>query len=54
LAFVDDEEAIGWRGLGWGLLFPLLQPGRVIVTTKDVTTIQLNPTWSIDVAAVSG
>jgi len=37
-----------------GPFFPLLQPGRVIVTTKDIATIEFNPTWSIDLAAISG
>jgi len=37
-----------------GPFFPLLQPGRVIVTTADIETIDYNPTWSVDLAAVTG
>ena len=37
-----------------GPFFPLLQPGRTIVATKDITTIDYNPSWSIDLAAVTG
>jgi len=37
-----------------GPFFPLLQPGRVIVTTGDIATIDFNPTWSVDLAAVTG
>lgn len=37
-----------------GPFFPLLQPGRVIVTTGDVATIDYNPSWSVDLAAVTG
>jgi peptide/nickel transport system substrate-binding protein len=37
-----------------GPFFPLVQPGRTIVATKDITTIDYNPTWSIDLAAVTG
>jgi len=37
-----------------GPFFPLLQPGRVIVTTADIATIDYNPTWSVDLAAVTG
>jgi peptide/nickel transport system substrate-binding protein len=37
-----------------GPFFPLLQPGRVIVTTADIAKIDYNPTWSVDLAAVTG
>jgi len=37
-----------------GPFFPLLQPGRVIVTTGDIATIEYNPVWSVDLAAVTG
>jgi peptide/nickel transport system substrate-binding protein len=37
-----------------GPFFPLLQPGKAIVATKDIATIPFNPIWSIDLAAVSG
>ena len=37
-----------------GPFFPLLQPGRAIVATKDITTIAFNPAWTIDLAGVSG
>jgi len=37
-----------------GPYFPVLQPGRVIVTTADIATIDYNPTWSVDLAAVTG
>lgn len=37
-----------------GPFFPILQPGRTIVATKDITAIDYNPTWSIDLAAVTG
>jgi len=30
------------------------QPGRVIVATRDLTGLDFNPTWSIDLAAVRG
>jgi peptide/nickel transport system substrate-binding protein len=32
----------------------LLQPGRVIVTTADIAKIDYRPTWSVDLAAVTG
>jgi peptide/nickel transport system substrate-binding protein len=37
-----------------GPFFPLLQPGRVIVTTADIAKIDYRPTWSVDLAAVTG
>jgi peptide/nickel transport system substrate-binding protein len=37
-----------------GPFFPLLQPGRVIVTTADIAKIDYNPTWSANLAAVTG
>jgi len=37
-----------------GPFFPLLQPGRVIVAAKGVAAIDVNPTWSVDLAAVRG
>jgi len=37
-----------------GPYFPLVQPGRVIVTTSHIATIDFNPTWSVDLAAVTG
>jgi peptide/nickel transport system substrate-binding protein len=32
----------------------LVQPGRAIVATRDLTGLDFNPTWSIDLAAVRG
>lgn len=37
-----------------GPFFPLVEPGRVIVTTADIAPIHYNPTWTVDLAAVSG
>jgi peptide/nickel transport system substrate-binding protein len=37
-----------------GPIFPLVQPGRVIVTTADIATVDYNPIWSVDLAAVTG
>ena len=37
-----------------GPFFPLLQPGRVIVAAPGVMAIAYNPSWSVDIAAVSG
>jgi hypothetical protein len=32
----------------------LLEPGRVMVTTADIAAIDYNPTWSLDLASVTG
>jgi hypothetical protein len=37
-----------------GPFFPLLQPGRVIVTTADIAKIDYDPTSSVELAAVTG
>lgn len=37
-----------------GPFFPLLQPGRVMVAAAGVAAIDYNPSWSVDIAAVSG
>lgn len=37
-----------------GPFFPLVQPGRAIVATRDLVGLDFNPTWWIDVARVSG
>jgi peptide/nickel transport system substrate-binding protein len=37
-----------------GPFFPLLQPGRVVVTTADIAKIDYRPIWSVDLAAVTG
>ena len=37
-----------------GPFFPLLEPGRVMVTTADIAAIDYNPTWSLDLASVTG
>ena len=37
-----------------GPFFPLVEPGHVIVTTADIATIDYNPIWSVDLAAVTG
>jgi peptide/nickel transport system substrate-binding protein len=37
-----------------GPFFPLVQPGRAIVATRNITTIEFNPNWSIDLPTVTG
>jgi len=37
-----------------GPFFPLLQPGRVIVAATGVAAFSYNPSWSVDIASVSG
>jgi len=37
-----------------GPFFPLLQPGRVIVAATGVAAFGYNPSWSVDIASVSG
>jgi peptide/nickel transport system substrate-binding protein len=37
-----------------GPYFPLLQPGRVIVAATGVAAVDYNPSWSVDIASVSG
>ncbi len=36
-----------------GPFFPLVEPGRVIVAAGHVTGLEYNPSWSLDLAAVS-
>ena len=36
-----------------GPFFPLLQPGRIIVSSNGISGIVFNPSWSIDIAALS-
>jgi peptide/nickel transport system substrate-binding protein len=37
-----------------GPFFPLVQPGRVIVAATGIAAIDYNPSWSVDIASVSG
>jgi peptide/nickel transport system substrate-binding protein len=37
-----------------GPFFPLVQPGRALVATRDLSGLDFNPMWSIDLAGVSG
>ncbi len=37
-----------------GPFFPLVQPGRAIVAARQITRLDFNPTWTIDLAAVAG
>jgi len=37
-----------------GPYFPLFQPGRVVVATTGIMAIDVNPSWSIDLATVGG
>jgi peptide/nickel transport system substrate-binding protein len=37
-----------------GPFLPLVQPGRTIVATRNITGLDFNPTWTIDLAAVAG
>jgi peptide/nickel transport system substrate-binding protein len=37
-----------------GPFFPLIQPGQVVASSKGVTGADYNPTWTLDVAGVSG
>jgi peptide/nickel transport system substrate-binding protein len=37
-----------------GPFFPLIQPGQIVASSKGVTGADYNPTWTLDVAGVSG
>lgn len=37
-----------------GPFFPLLQPGQIVVGSKNLTNIEYNPSWLLDVTAVGG
>lgn len=37
-----------------GPFFPLIQPGQVVAASKGVSGADYNPTWTLDVAGVSG
>jgi peptide/nickel transport system substrate-binding protein len=37
-----------------GPFFPLLQPGQIVAGSKNLTNVEYNPSWLIDVAAVGG
>ncbi len=37
-----------------GPFFPLIQPGQVVAASKGVAGADYNPTWTIDVAGISG
>jgi len=46
-------QKISGSSTRWSV-FPLIQPGQVVVATKGVTGADYNPTWTIDPAGVGG
>jgi len=49
-----ELKASGIKNPTVSLGFASDQPGRAIVATRDLTGLDFNPTWSIDLAAVRG
>ncbi|MEJ3405326.1 ABC transporter substrate-binding protein [Rathayibacter sp. YIM 133350] len=56
-AAVGDDRAAAYQA--WqtaanatGPFVPVLQPGQFVVTAKSVKTLDLNPVWTVDLAAI--